>query len=84
MISASAVVAGRGDRRHAGEAVQQPVEALEHHRHARLRQRIGVGLAFVAQRIEAGGDDQRRREAGEVLGEQGMLRRVACGSAEPV
>ena len=60
-------VAGRADRRHAAEAVQHPVEALQHDRHVRLPQRVGIGLAFVAQGIEAGGDDQRRREAGEVF-----------------
>ena len=77
-------VAGRADRRHAAETVQHPFEALQHDRHARLPQRVGIGFAFVAQRIEAGGDDQRRRSAGEVFGEQRILRRVRLCDGRPM
>ena len=36
--------------------------------HAGRRQAVGIGLALVAQRIEARRVDQRRRQAGEIVG----------------
>ena len=40
---------------------KSPGKRRSWHVDARLAQRLGVGLALVAQRVEAGGDDQRRR-----------------------
>ena len=44
---------------------KRPAEAAHEHLHARLAQRLRVGLALVAQRVEAGGDHQRRRRLAE-------------------
>ena len=43
--------------------------AAQRGRDAGVAQRGGVVLALVAQRVEARGDDVRRRQAGQVLGE---------------
>src|SRR5579883_2552079 len=48
--------------RHADEPVNRPVVAGAGHRHAGLAQPGRVRFALVAQRIEFGGDDQRRRQ----------------------
>ncbi len=36
-----------------------------------VRQRRGVRVALVAQRVESGGDDEGRRQAGQVGGPGG-------------
>ena len=38
-------------------------------RHARALQGVGIDLGFVAQRIELGGLDEGRRDAGMLRGE---------------
>ncbi len=43
-------------------------------------ERVCVGLALVSERVERGGDDERRREAGQVLGEQRRHPRIGCVS----
>src|SRR5581483_3991305 len=52
----------RHDPPHGEEAVDLAGKALVPHLHAGLRQRLGVGFAFVLQRIELRRDDQRRRQ----------------------
>src|SRR5262245_21713694 len=47
---------------HRQETVDLPREGLVHDGHASRKERLGVSLAFVAQRIEARGDDEGRRE----------------------
>ena len=61
---------GRRDERHIGEAVDQLVIRLVENRHIRGRKFFGVGVALVAQGVEAGGDDDRRRMAREIFGAQ--------------
>jgi hypothetical protein len=50
------------------EVVDDPLVADGGHRHARLAQPGGVRLALVAQDVRLGGDDQGRRQAGQLLG----------------
>ena len=65
-------------------------ETAQIDRRRRRPQRLGVGLALVAQRVEAGRDDERGRQPGEVSARSGRRagrrgRRLARGSAlEPV
>ena len=40
------------------------------HRYAGVGQRVGVGVALVAQRVELAGDHHRRRQARQVVGTQ--------------
>ena len=63
--------------------------ASQHPRHSAV---AGIRLRFVAQRVVFGGDDQRRRQAGEVLrvkigetrGSLGRIgRRNRCGNTRP-
>jgi hypothetical protein len=48
--------------------VQHAVVALGGDLDARGSQPGGVGLTFIAQRVELGGGDEGRRQAGEVVG----------------
>ena len=48
---------------HADEAVDQRIELAMDRLDAGRRQPLGIGLALVAQRVEPGGEDQRRRQA---------------------
>src|SRR5258706_2781065 len=53
----------RGDRpAHGKKSVYLPLEALVGYGNAGLRKTLGVGFAFVEERIETGGDDIRRRQ----------------------
>ena len=61
---------------HREEIVDQSVEAHVVHRHTGRLQLVGVRLAFVAQRIELGGQDQRGRQLREVLRVQRRRHRV--------
>src|SRR5438132_1550565 len=60
---------GRGRVEHSAqrvEGVDQPVVALQRHRHADLAQPGGVGLALVPERVELGRRDERRGDARQV------------------
>src|SRR5262245_48861992 len=57
----------RRDGEPAPEAVDRAVVAVALDLHPGLAQRLRVGLALVAQRVEAGGEHERGRRAGEVL-----------------
>ena len=48
-------------------AVNQSLARMIFHRHAGRRQRLGIGRALVAQRIEPGGGDDGGRDTGEIL-----------------
>ena len=68
-VGAELLHGGGARRRHvaeAEEAVDQPVVAARHHRHAGRLERRGVRLALVAQRVVLRRRDHRGRDAGEV------------------
>ncbi|MDY6810536.1 MAG: EamA family transporter, partial [Actinomycetota bacterium] len=60
----------RADQRHVREGVDEAAGAVEGHRDTGLLESVGVRDALIAQRIEAGDDDVRRCESGEVVGQQ--------------
>lgn len=60
------VPGGAADERHVHEAVDHAAGPLEGDRNPRGPQRVGVGDALVAQRIESGDDDVRGRQAAQV------------------
>jgi hypothetical protein len=62
--------AGAADVDRVEEAVEEAAVAPQGDRDARRPEPVSVFLAFVAQRIEAGGGDVGRREPREVVGEQ--------------
>src|SRR5258706_4011098 len=58
----------RGDRpAHGKKSVYLPLEALVGDGNAGLRKTLGVGFAFVEERIETGGDDIRGRQVNGIL-----------------
>ncbi|MEE3851632.1 EamA family transporter [Gordonia sp. LSe1-13] len=57
-------------QRHVGEPMDEAAGSIERHRNARLAQPVRVLDALVAERIESGDDHVRRRESGEVVGQQ--------------
>ncbi|GAB18898.1 putative amino acid efflux protein [Gordonia effusa NBRC 100432] len=61
----------RTDQSHIVETMDHSARTLEGHRDAGRTQRVRVGDALVAQRIESGDDDVRGRQAREVVGKQG-------------
>ncbi len=63
--------------RSADEAVDQRIEFVVDGLHPGRGQAIGIGLALVAQRIEARRVDQRRRQAREVVGLERRGARIA-------
>lgn len=67
--------AGAGER--VNEAVHVAVVAAQERAHAGRAQPCCVRLALVAQRVEAGGDDERRRDGAELAGMQRRYARVA-------
>ena len=71
----------RADRGQVGEAVDQAGVAAQRDLHAGLAHPLGVGLALVAQRVEAGGGDVGGRQAGEVRGAQDRDARVVAVAA---
>ena len=76
--AASSIAArgGAADRGQVGEAVDQAGVAAQRHLDARLAHPQRVGLALVAQRVEAGGGDIGGRQAGQVGRQQDRDARV--------
>src|SRR6185437_13521647 len=71
-------VAARVERaRAAEETVNQAVIALRLDRDARRAQLRGVGLAFVAERVEFGGEYNRRCDSAQVTGARRRDRRIS-------
>ena len=79
--SSIAARAERRDRGQVGEAVDQAGVAAQRDLDAGLAHPRRVGLALVAQRVEAGGGDVGGRQAGEVGGAQHRDARVVARRA---
>src|SRR5882672_12958545 len=72
-------VARRSERSaHREKSVDHALEAFVDHRDARLPESIGVGPALVEQRVEARGEDVRRRKARMIARAQGRGAPVAA------
>src|SRR5258706_5786394 len=71
----------RGDRpAHGKKSVYLPLEALVGYGNAGLRKTLGVGFAFVEERIETGGDDIRGRQPRVIPRAQRSSAPVGTGS----
>ena len=79
-ISSVAVSASADQPTHLQEAVHHAVRAEVAGRDPRRAQTLGVGFRFVAQRVVFGGDDQCRRQPGEILRVDGRDARILGGA----
>jgi hypothetical protein len=64
--------------------VDEPGKAAQHDRRPRLAQRLGVGLALVAQRVHRGGDHDGRRQRAQVAQQRRQSRVRQVGSVAGV
>ena len=69
------------DAPHVQKAVDLAGEPLVDDLDLGVCQRPGVSFALVAERIEAGGDDQRRRQVSKLAARSGEARQSSLSSA---